>query len=246
MQFNGRGFFMNVKLVSIVAGVAMLGGVSQASAAIMDVTYTGWVTSGTDTLGVFGGGSLVGLSWVATYTFDTTLGYWYSSSNYNEAWGGYSKGAGHPSPVLSSMITINGVGRAVDGSYFGQDLGYNFDYNNERIFSRQNHMAENYNYGHHEYLEHSIYNYIGLLPASITTPFTYTVNGSDNASGEYYLWKGTIPERISAHLATLTVSDHVAAVPEPSTWAMMLLGFAGVGFAAYRKKKTGTFAMTAA
>jgi hypothetical protein len=28
----------------------------------------------------------------------------------------------------------------------------------------------------------------------------------------------------------------VAGVPEPSTWAMMLLGFAGVGFMAYRRK----------
>jgi hypothetical protein len=28
----------------------------------------------------------------------------------------------------------------------------------------------------------------------------------------------------------------VSAVPEPSTWAMMLLGFAGVGFVAYRRK----------
>jgi hypothetical protein len=27
-----------------------------------------------------------------------------------------------------------------------------------------------------------------------------------------------------------------AAVPEPSTWAMMILGFAGVGFMAYRRK----------
>jgi hypothetical protein len=25
------------------------------------------------------------------------------------------------------------------------------------------------------------------------------------------------------------------AVPEPSTWAMMVLGFAGLGFAGYRK-----------
>ncbi len=32
--------------------------------------------------------------------------------------------------------------------------------------------------------------------------------------------------------APLQVSD----VPEPSTWAMMLLGFAGVGFMAYRRK----------
>ena len=28
----------------------------------------------------------------------------------------------------------------------------------------------------------------------------------------------------------------IAAVPEPSTWAMMLLGFAGLGFMAYRQK----------
>ena len=28
----------------------------------------------------------------------------------------------------------------------------------------------------------------------------------------------------------------IAAVPEPSTWAMMTLGFAGVGFMAYRRK----------
>jgi hypothetical protein len=28
-----------------------------------------------------------------------------------------------------------------------------------------------------------------------------------------------------------------AAVPEPSTWAMMILGFAGVGFMTYRRRK---------
>jgi len=33
------------------------------------------------------------------------------------------------------------------------------------------------------------------------------------------------------------ISDSVvAAVPEPSTWAMMILGFAGVGFMAYRRR----------
>jgi hypothetical protein len=30
--------------------------------------------------------------------------------------------------------------------------------------------------------------------------------------------------------------DPISAVPEPSTWAMMILGFAGVGFMAYRRK----------
>ena len=30
-----------------------------------------------------------------------------------------------------------------------------------------------------------------------------------------------------------------SAVPEPSTWAMMILGFAGIGFMAYRQKRRG-------
>lgn len=34
----------------------------------------------------------------------------------------------------------------------------------------------------------------------------------------------------------------VAAVPEPSTWAMMILGFLGVGFMAYRRKAPPRFA----
>jgi uncharacterized protein (TIGR03118 family) len=33
----------------------------------------------------------------------------------------------------------------------------------------------------------------------------------------------------------------ISAVPEPSTWAMMLLGFAGVGFMAYRRKSKPAF-----
>jgi hypothetical protein len=37
-------------------------------------------------------------------------------------------------------------------------------------------------------------------------------------------------------LTNFVVNDTVGAVPEPSTWAMMLLGFAGVGFMAYRRK----------
>jgi hypothetical protein len=231
---------MNIKLVAVVAGVAMLGGVSQASADIMDVTYTGTVYSGTDTLGVFGGGSLVGLSWVATYTFDTSLGYTLSSSIQNYAYGGAFL-AGYPSPVLSSMITINGVGRAVDGSYHGEIYAYNVGYSSEH-----EHYAQNYSSVQTEYLQNYIVSENGSLPVSITTPFTHTVDANDHAFALYSLWNGTSAEDIYANLATLTVSDHVAAVPEPATWAMMLLGFAGVGFAAYRKRKAGTLAMTAA
>jgi hypothetical protein len=33
--------------------------------------------------------------------------------------------------------------------------------------------------------------------------------------------------------------DVSSSVPEPSTWAMMILGFLGIGFVAYRRKKSG-------
>ena len=35
-----------------------------------------------------------------------------------------------------------------------------------------------------------------------------------------------------------------SAVPEPSTWMMMVLGFAGVGFAAYRRRNNGALRAT--
>ena len=38
----------------------------------------------------------------------------------------------------------------------------------------------------------------------------------------------------------------ISAVPEPSTWAMMLLGFAGLAFTAYRRTNTVRAAITAA
>jgi PEP-CTERM motif len=51
--------------------------------------------------------------------------------------------------------------------------------------------------------------------------------GSDFANGKYAL--------------DAPYLHAVAAVPEPTTWAMMLLGFAGVGFMAYRRKSKPAF-----
>jgi len=55
-------------------------------------------------------------------------------------------------------------------------------------------------------------------------------------------------ERTGAFLSvsadvTLTA---VGGVPEPSTWAMMILGFAGIGFMTYRRSRKSTFAFAAA
>ena len=47
----------------------------------------------------------------------------------------------------------------------------------------------------------------------------------------------TIPDSGQIQFAFIgQVISYAPAVPEPSTWAMMLLGFAGLGFMAYRRK----------
>ena len=40
-------------------------------------------------------------------------------------------------------------------------------------------------------------------------------------------------------ITTITFNPLVNAVPEPSTWAMMIFGLCGLGFVAYRRKKKG-------
>ena len=55
----------------------------------------------------------------------------------------------------------------------------------------------------------------------------------------YEYWDGIHPTT-TAHLLIADAFVAVATVPEPSTWAMMILGFAGVGFMAYRRRQNGT------
>ena len=59
----------------------------------------------------------------------------------------------------------------------------------------------------------------------------FTPNSVDFAT--FYL--GFQPGTHVTQTETLSF-EAVASVPEPSTWAMLLLGFAGIGFMAYRQK----------
>jgi hypothetical protein len=60
---------------------------------------------------------------------------------------------------------------------------------------------------------------------------------SETNDGTYA--RALIPSDGSQNQQMLT--RQVAAVPEPSTWAMMILGFSGVGFMAYRRKGKPAF-----
>ena len=96
-----------------------------------------------------------------------------------------------------------------------------------------------------EYVAFLSVNGVSGPSAATTMPFGTAVAGLDGfvfnnsvccgGSGTYAneTWNGNYPSDNAEFSATFT-----AAVPEPSTWAIMIVGFAGIGLMAYRKKST--------
>ena len=74
----------------------------------------------------------------------------------------------------------------------------------------------------------------GLLFTTADNPSGYWNlwgNGPDN----YSLWESVSGAGYPVQATTGGVVVNVAAAPEPSTWAMLLLGFAGLGYGSFRR-----------
>ena len=78
---------------------------------------------------------------------------------------------------------------------------------------------------------------VGGLPAFNPTNI-YSFNLITGFAVPTQLHFGVIDEIYTdnAGAYTIVITQLASAVPEPSTWAMMILGFAGIGFMAYRRK----------
>ena len=84
---------------------------------------------------------------------------------------------------------------------------------------------------------------VGGFTAAATSPITETVNFNAGGGGNFAFildynecCSGPAVLQFTANGAT------VGAVPEPATWAMMLLGFAGLGFAFRQSRRKVSFA----
>jgi hypothetical protein len=84
-----------------------------------------------------------------------------------------------------------------------------------------------------------------ILSQLVKTTFNDHSVAVDPISGEVFVPFGADPTNTICPNGCIGVfTDTVATVPEPSTWAMMILGFAGVGFMAYRRKAKPAFRFT--
>jgi hypothetical protein len=118
---------------------------------------------------------------------------------------------------INGLLFQSGVNPPAKGTYTAPSSGNAWNYDNVIFPSNPGQLVDN----------------SGVLFSFGTSPSN--VGNFYTANGLYY-FSVDRPQTLYNPGDQILIGGITAAVPEPSTWAMMILGFAGLGFMAYRRK----------
>jgi hypothetical protein len=220
-------------LVAIIA----LGFAPLASAKVMTATFRGHVIYGEDNAGFFGapGGIYEGDSYVATFIYDTERANHVSSPTSDLAVGGTNNGVvlNPLSPLLSASLAIGGHVHALDPSGFGSASTQQHD--SVSFFAFQTEYTPLSNDDPETYIIH----YANFDASNdLTTPVSVSLSGfaSEGSARWRRLDHGVLVTDADIYLRAdqLTIRP---GIPEPASWAIMILGFAAAG-GALRGRRT--------
>jgi len=199
---------------AVALGLCLAG--SGADAAIFQTTFTGTIVSGNDDTGVFGtpNADYVGQSFVATYVFDNSLGNHVPNAVGEALFSGDQFGT--PTALVSATFELNGHTVSFDGNWYAI----------ANALSNQN--------GHYLIMDtpptptfaHGMDNQLGVpFPVDVGVPFSATGHGGGGIS---YFDPG---QSATFNFDTTSIDVRIlgGAVPEPQTWAMLIVGFSLCG-----------------
>jgi hypothetical protein len=212
---TGKGADMSAKILSAAAFVVALAAVP-TSAATFTLTFTGKVVYDQEynALGVSGYGTdtFVGDAYTVTFDINTANGIAYIYPPFDQGYYGGSF-AGVSSPVLSSTATFGG--QSVSSDYYSYVFG-----SSPRSCCRG--LEEAY-----DSAANFASNYLVLFVSGY--PNFQSGTGYEGYADTFFEYQNPFSYgEVEAEF-----------LPEPSTCAMMLLGFAGLSFAGYRRARAG-------
>jgi PEP-CTERM motif len=210
-------------MMTIAAGVFGLSGA--ASAEIVTVTYTGPVILVSNDGGTVPSAS-DGDTLVATYVFNLANA---TDTMIDPVTGGFS--AGPYGSFVTALLTVNGTAGVLPAFTTGEINGETqVEFTGTVLDAEVTDSAGN----HLSSLLDGMDFFYNLAPP--LHGFSFDPTGDE---GDALTQLGTnAGDLLEADIANVTVTVTTSSpVPEPSTWAMMLVGFAGFGLVAYRSKR---------
>lgn len=204
-----------------------------ASAATMKAVYSGKVNYGYDQTGIFGsaGADLSGLDYVLTYVYDTSKGWRWTGTGYDQIYGG--AGYGNESPIVAATLKINGHSTSFSGDYFGMAYAYS----DQSSYSYRYDYAYNYSYDGSHYAYDYIYSYGeygqgssgNLEDIADLTGTWWGYSYFQKYDYDYSNWSASTYTYGSLGPSQVTVSPYEpAAVPLPASALLLVSGFGGL------------------
>jgi len=212
------------KFLMMTIAAAVLGQSGAASAEIVTVTYTGPVILVSDANGGVPPAS-EGDTLVATYVFNLANA---TDSDIDPVTGGFS--AGPYGSFVTASLTVNGAAGALPVFTTGELTGETQVFETGTVLDSE--VTDNA--GNHLTSLVNSENFSWNL-----APPLHGVSFDPSGDDEALVQLGTAAEDLlEADVANVTVTvSSSSPVPEPSTWAMMLVGFAGIGFFSYQRRR---------
>lgn len=228
------------RIVAAAVTTAALLAATPAAAIVKLATYSGTVSNGLDTTGVFGAANtdLTGTSWVAIFTYDKLLGgRQVSGTSSDESYGGEGYGQKGQSPVTNASVTINGVTRSIAASWASHAL--------TETSPAVAHFAEDMVDDDVGQVVHFISinaNPVGA-PASLDknlAPVAATLQNSRLGWFTYDYASGSLTENTFAILDGPAIYSVASGAPEPASWALLIVGFGMVAGSMRARRRYAT------
>lgn len=221
---------MFVRLCAAAMSVLLLASATPSSAAVMVATYSGMTGHGWDWSGYFGSepGDVdpINEAFVATFKFDTDRGVLSVKPGETSVFGDHFDVTGQLGPLISAEITINGKSLVLLPEAQSRFTNNGSGADHSAILRTPGKLGSSSLWLHW---------YATDIPRALDAP--YAPSGG-NGLGEVYYDDPTLGHSLQISLIPTSLQV-TTAVPEPATWAIMLIGFGVVGGALRHARTSG-------